>query len=428
MIRCSYHGDTSLVSESEILTFIQSNRDSFEQVRSKAAWSDGLLDWFSVETGLPADDLKTIRRLADYVRRHAEVLIVIGIGGSNRAAAAACSALLQSQTSPTKIFFAGDTLSAAEMHKAIELAQTKSVMLNVIAKDFHTVEPGVTFRMLRQVLQKRYKDDYAKRIIATGSFGPEQLEILSQRHGYWFVPFPEQVGGRFSALTTVGLLPMAVAGIDIDAMLSGAASMERSIKDAPLADHAAFRYTALRFLLLRRGYPIEALALFEPSLQPLGRWWVQLFGETEGKRTEVLFPTYVSYSEDLHALGQFVQQGPRTIIETFLRYTHEASPLCIAPSPEVKDGFEYLDEKPFDALNDAVYAAALRAHSSDGIPCIELALDEPIHASSLGAVFYFFMFCAYLSATLLEVNPFNQEGVELYKKNMYAVLGKTHRI
>ena len=424
-MQISYDPSASAVhaDEADAEGYLEKNRTLIERVQEGYIWNDGRLGWFSVTGAFPPEESYKLRAEADRVRAIATVMIVIGIGGSNRGAMAAIQALHRSIASPTRIVFAGDTLSASSLLDSVEILKRESVVLNVIAKDFNTVEPGITFRVLRNALIDKYGEGYRERIIATGSRGPGQLAELSDAHGYRFLDFPADVGGRFSALTTVGLFPMAVAGIDIAALVAGAMDAEKELKNAGIESNPAVRYAVNRNLLFSRGFNVESLVFFEPDLLPFARWWTQLFAETEGKNQEAVFPTYFSYSEDLHAVGQYVQQGKRCIQETFLNFVHVHPDFLIGPSAAVKDGFGYLDGKAFDELNRAVYAAALRAHSEDGVPCAEISAPA-IGAGSLGGLFYFFMFASYLSATLLGVNPFNQDGVENYKVNMYRILGK----
>lgn len=298
------------------------------------------------------------------------------------------------------------------------------MVLNVIAKDFNTVEPGIWFRMLRLAMQDKYGPSYNERIVAIGSRGPGQLFELAKLHGYAYLPFPKDIGGRFSALSPVGLFPMAVAGLDVEKILEGARRVEQQIKKPPIEENSAVRYAVLRNLIREKGIQIESLIFFEPDLLALSRWWIQLFAESEGKTDNVLFPVGFSYSEDLHAVGQYVQEGPRVILETFLNLNYQTEEILIEPSEDVIDGFSYLDDKPFSVLNKSVYRSALKAHSDDGVPCCELSINSSLDEQELGSLFWFFLFSAYLSATLLDVNPFDQEGVESYKKNMYAELGK----
>jgi len=412
------------VSVSETTRCIQSNRATIASAVAATAYADGPIGWFSIDRSAPLTTVTTILKLAETVRRKADTLIVIGIGGSNRGAVAAINALQRRLSSPVTVLFAGDTLSGSSLEKALHAVRTRSVMLNVIAKDFNTVEPGITFRILRQALQERYGDAYRERVIATGSRSEGQLHPLAMHHGWHFLDFPSDIGGRYSVLSAVGLLPMAVAGVDIEAMLEGARAMERQLKATVLEDNPAVRYAVARRLLVDKGCAIESLVVHEPDLTALARWWVQLFGESEGKTEGVLFPTFFSYSEDLHAIGQFVQQGPKTIVETYLKLFHAPSSIVVKHSHDVRDNFDYMDGKAFDALNQAVYRAALEAHRNDGRPCLELECRSHIDASTLGALFYFFMFSVSISASLLKVNPFDQPGVELYKGNLYAALGK----
>jgi glucose-6-phosphate isomerase len=390
------------------------------------AWNDGKLGWFSLAGSVPETELQRILDAAAYVKGIADTMIVIGIGGSNRGAAAAILALRRSLRSTTRIVFAGDTMSGAELLDAVETVKRDSVALNVIAKDFNTVEPGIVFRVLREAMIEKYGSAYSNRIVATGSRGPGQLFELAEKHGWRFLDFPEAIGGRFSVLSAVGLFPMAVAGVDISELVAGARAMESELKSAETLSNPAVRYAVDRNILFTKGFGVESLVVFEPDLVPLARWWVQLFAETEGKTENAIFPTCFSFSEDLHAVGQYVQQGRRCVQETFLKLFHDNPGFAIEASEEVRDGFDYLDGKAFDELNRAVYAAALEAHSADGVPCLEIACGR-IDARRLGGLFYFFMFACYISANILGVNPFDQEGVENYKRNMYRLLGKKVR-
>jgi glucose-6-phosphate isomerase len=400
---------------------IREHKSLIEQVRCGEIWNDRWLGWFPVREAASAQTLVDLRQEAERVRRIASTMIVIGIGGSNRGAMAAIQALHRSLVSPTRIVWAGDSLSAAGLQDALEAVRNESVVLNIIAKDFRTLEPGVAFRMLRGALIEKYGAEYPSRIVVTGSHGEGQLFGLAQAQGYRFLEFPESIGGRFSVLSNVGLFPMAVAGVDIARLIGGAANMEQELKAGDIFSNPAVRYAVNRNLLFSKGFGVESLVVFEPDLIPLARWWTQLFAETEGKTPDAVFPTYFSYSEDLHAVGQYVQQGRRCIFETYLGAFHKRPECVIAPSAGVADGFSYLDGKPFDELNQAVYRAAILAHSEDGVPCQELTIPE-ISEGTLGALFYFFMFACYVSASLIGVNPFTQDGVENYKKAMYRLL------
>lgn len=419
-ITCNTQRTASHVSEREMQAYLQDNKGLIEAVQAGLEQDKGSLGWFAVDLACS----KELHALAAKVQGMAEVMIVIGIGGSNRAAIAALDALGRTAKSPTTLYFAGDSLSTTRLEDALHLVRTKSVVLNVIAKDFNTVEPGIWFRMLRFAMQEKYGPSYHERIVTIGSRGEGQLYDLAKLHGYAYLPFPKDVGGRFSALSPVGLFPMAVAGLDVEKILQGARDQEKRIKETPWEENPAVRYAALRNIIRKKGIQVESLVFFEPDLFALSRWWIQLFAESEGKTDFVLFPVGFSYSEDLHAVGQYVQEGPRILLETFLKLNYQTEALLIGPSADVQDGFSYLDAKAFSVLNESVYRSALKAHSEDGVPCCELKLDGHLDELALGSLFWFFLFSAYLSATLLGVNPFDQEGVEGYKKNMYAELGK----
>lgn len=414
---------TDRISANEIESCIHSSETVLEMAMQGLLWNETGRGWFQVKEALPTGFLETIQEEAAQVWKKASVMIVIGIGGSNRGAMAAIQALHRSLNSPTRIVWAGDTLSSVGLADVLAILERESVVLNVIAKDFRTLEPGVAFRVLRNAMMKKYGDGYAERIVATGSRGSGQLHELAMEHGYRFLDFPATTGGRFSVLSAVALFPMAVAGIDIRELVQGARGTEEYLKAKDLHSNPAVLYAVTRNLLFSRGFSIESLVIFEPDLGAFARWWTQLFAETEGKTEKALFPVSFSYSEDLHAVGQYVQEGRRCIIETFLGLFHDSPGFKIGASETVKDGFEYLDGKSFDELNRCVHAATLHAHSRDGVPCLEVSAPG-ISARILGEAFYFFMFSCYVSACLLQVNPFTQDGVENYKKAMYGMLGK----
>jgi glucose-6-phosphate isomerase len=422
-ITFSYEAAGVVAGTEDLHRTIKAHESLITQVQGGKVWNQAMFGWFSVQEAADPNRRAIIHAEAERVRSMADVMIVIGIGGSNRGAMAAVQALQQSLDGKTRLVWAGDTLSAARLKDVLATIRSSSVVLNVIAKDFNTVEPGISFRILRQAMQEKYGEAYSERIIATGSRGPGQLGELAERHGYRFLDFQPAIGGRFSVLSEVGLFPMAVAGIDIESMLEGAARCEQELKTTDMYSNPAVQYAAMRSILFRKGFIVESLAFFEPDLVHFARWWTQLFAETEGKNRNAIFPTSFSYSEDLHAVGQYVQQGRRCIMETFLGAFHSDPGFRIPASPKVKDGFDHLDGKAYDELNRAVYKAALQAHSQDGVPCMEIRIPS-LEAGTLGALFYFFMFTTYLSASMLGVNPFTQDGVENYKRQMYRILGK----
>ncbi len=356
---------------------------------------------------------------ADEIRKSADAFVLVGVGGSNQAARAVIKALQRPGT--PEIIYAGNTLSAPALQKVLrQLNDKRSIYINVIAKNFETLEPGSHFRVLRKYLERRYtKEGAAQRIILTGTYG-SRLEEIAKENGYTFLEFPVPVGGRYSVLTPVGLFPMAVAGIDIPLLLQGALRMKELLQGD---DHPAIQYAALRQTLYRQKFDIEVLASFEPQLEYYAKWWVQLFGESEGKEKQGVFPTAVNYSEDLHSLGQYMQDGRRNLMETFLSVGEPDGSVVVEPDPGFGDRFDYLDNMDFLEINRAAEAATIRAHFEGGVPCFRLLLPR-LDEFSFGQIFYFFMIACAISGKTAGINPFDQEGVEAYKRSMFRMLGK----
>lgn len=388
-----------------------------EALAGEARYRDSL-GWLDPEEWAPQETLASLEALAAEIRQKAEVFVLVGVGGSNNAARAAIKAFRQ--PGMPEIVYLGNTLSPYAIAKALERLEGKSVYVNCIAKNFETLEPGAGFRALRAFLERAYGRGAAERIAVTGTPG-SLLERLARQEKWRFLTFPPNIGGRFTALSTVGLLPMAVAGLDIRALVQGAKTMRREFLAADPGDNPAWRYACLRDLLYRKGYRLEMLSTFEPRFRWFFKWWVQLFAESEGKDGKGLFPVAAEYSEELHSMGQYVQEGSPILFETFLSVKESGASLVLEPSA-VEDGFAYLDGKDFEQINQAALEATRRAHSAK-LPCLDLRMDR-LDAERLGALFYFFQFACYLSARLLGVDPFNQPGVEAYKKLMFDALGK----
>lgn len=377
-----------------------------------------VLGWRALETS--AVQLELIRAKAEEIRREAEVFVIVGVGGSNQAARAMIEAL-QDRKGP-EIVYLGNTLSPYSISHTLEKMEGKSVYIDVIAKNFETLEPGSHFRILRQWMKKRYsKEEMAKRIIVTGTTG-SRLEEIAKENGYLFLQFPVPVGGRYSAFTPVGLFPVAAAGLDVDAFLEGVQSAMDDCKAHP-EENPAVGYGAARSLLYGKGYDIEMLVSFEPQYAYLAKWWVQLFGESEGKDKKGIFPASAIYSEDLHSIGQYMQDGRRSLIETFLSVGNPKACAVIEPDAAFGDRFDYLDGMDFDQINKAAEAATWDAHVRGGVPCIGLGVEE-ISERTFGELFYYFMMACAVSGTLTGLNPFDQEGVEEYKRSMFAALGR----
>lgn len=378
--------------------------------------------WVSVDEFAGRERVLALVEMAKKVRADADAFVTIGIGGSNQAARAAVKALCPEGRAP-QMLWAGNTLSAFEVQRLISrLEEKQSIYINCIAKNFQTLEPGAAFRVLRQYLERRYGEtEAAKRIFATGT-PKSPLEALCKQQGYTFLTFPETIGGRFSVMSDVGLFPMAVAGIDIVALTDGMRFMREGLFADRSAENPAVQYALLRNLLLKKGYGVEMLSFFEPRLDYFAKWWIQAFGESEGKNGTGLYPVAASYSEDLHAIGQFVQEGSPLLFETFLKITHPGGSFLF-PQEDKDDGFDYLLGKDFAEINKIAQEATLRAHCDRGIPCMELTVER-LDAFCLGEMFYFFLLACYISCELLGVNPFDQPGVEAYKGYMFENLKK----
>ena len=379
------------------------------------------LGWFSVDEAAGPERVDFLLEQAARVRADADAFVVIGIGGSNQAARAVVKAL-RPENGPA-ILWAGNTISACETARLLkELDGYRSVYIDCIAKNFETLEPGISFRVLRRYLEQRYgQAEAAKRIFATGTPG-STLHQLCIDNGYTFLTFPERIGGRYSVGSDVGLFPMAVAGVDVKALVQGMRDMREELHAAPAGENLALRYACLRKWMLEQGLSLEMLAFFEPRLDYFAKWWIQLFAESEGKDGTGLYPVVSSNSEDLHSIGQFIQQGSPILFETFVTVrARDAS--VVLPATDKKDYFDYLTGRDFWDINDTARQATMRAHSEGGIPCLELSIPA-IDAHTLGELFYFFLFSCYLSCRLVGVNPFNQPGVESYKGYMFKNLGK----
>lgn len=377
------------------------------------------LGWFNVDEWAGEKELDAIADLAEKIRKDADVFVIIGVGGSNNAARSVIEAFPESDG--PEIVYAGNSLSPWAFSQVMKKIRGKSVYIDCIAKNFQTLEPGSAFRVLREYLYETYGDKAAGRIIATGSRN-SLLEDICREQGYTFVEFPQNVGGRYTAVTAVGLLPMAVAGIDIRSLVRGAADMASELAAHKDASQTAYRYAVARNLYYKEGYRMEMLASFEPQLHWFYKWWIQLFAESEGKDDKGLYPISGEFSEELHSVGQFLQDGSPVIFETFLHLKQPQSSMVVHPDENVIDEFDYLNGKDFRDINEAAYGATLKAHS-EKLPCMVLELDT-LTPYSFGQIFYFFMYTCYVSAGILGVNPFDQEGVEAYKQRMFDALGK----
>ncbi len=396
-------------------------------LRDRTGAGCDFLGWLDLPETYDREEYGRIKKAADRIREDSDVLVVIGIGGSYLGARAVIEALrpdmgLVPGNGP-QILFAGNQISSTYLQVLLKALEGKRFSLNVISKSGTTTEPAIAFRILKKLLEEKVgKEEAARRIYATTDRARGALKQLADREGYECFVVPDDVGGRYSVLTAVGLLPIAVAGIDIDALMIGAQTMRREILDSPNGN-IALEYAALRNGLLRQGKLVEILANYEPGLHYVGEWWKQLYGESEGKDKKGIFPAAVDLTTDLHSMGQFIQDGSRILMETVIRVEESAEPVVLEADEENLDGLNYLAGKDMDFVNGSAMRGTLLAHVDGGVPVSVLSVKK-LDAFSLGEMIYFFEFACGVSGYMLGVNPFDQPGVESYKKNMFALLGK----
>ena len=386
------------------------------------------IGWVNLPRDYDKEEFARIKKAAEKIRGQSKALVVIGIGGSYLGARAVIETLTSNNYNLVRgdnpaIYFAGNGLSADGINEVINLVKDVDFSVNVISKSGTTTEPAVAFRIFKALLEERYgKEGARERIYATTDAHRGALKGLSDKEGYEEFVVPDDVGGRYSVLTAVGLLPIAVAGIDIDALMTGAREeMERLHK--PGMDNPAWQYAAARHALYESGKKIEILAGYEPSFRFFGEWWKQLFGESEGKEHKGLFPASVEFTADLHSMGQYIQQGERILMETVVRFDKARTRITIPNDPENVDGLNFLSGKSLDFVGEQALRGVTLAHVDGGVPNVLISVDSR-DEKSLGELIYFFEFTCGISGYLLGVNPFDQPGVEAYKNNMYALLGK----
>ncbi len=385
------------------------------------------LGWVDLPVNYDKEEFSRIKEAAKQVQSHSDVLVVIGIGGSYLGARSAIEMLtpaFRKDTSYPEIIFAGNHLSSSYIQSLIDYLADKDFSVNVISKSGTTTEPAVAFRIFKKLLEEKYgKEEAVKRIFATTDKEKGALKQLATNEGYESFVVPDDVGGRFSVLTAVGLLPIAVAGIDIDAMMGGAAKAREELSSDDLSSNIAYQYASIRNILYAKGYTTEMLINYEPSLQYFNEWWKQLFGESEGKDLKGIYPSSANYTTDLHSLGQYVQEGRRFLFETVLKVQTPEHNITIEEDAEDLDGLNYLAGKTVDEVNTKAFEGTLLAHTDGGVPNLVVTLPK-LDAETYGYVVYFFELAVAMSGYQLGVNPFNQPGVEAYKQNMFALLGK----
>ncbi len=417
MINLIINKDTEEL-KNELKKIREDNRQKLEEAKAGEKIYADSQGWLDTKEHAGEEKLKRIGELAKTIRENADVFVLIGVGGSNNAARSVIEALKTDEG--TEIVYAGNTLSPNAINKMLKKIQGKSVYIDCIAKNFETLEPGSSFRILRQYLEEQYGENAKDRIIATGTVG-SSLEKLCTDNGYTFLDFPENVGGRYTAMTNVGLLPMAVAGLDIRKLVEGAADMQKRLHEEGYENNIAYEYACLRNIFYKKGYRVEMLSSFEPQFSCFYKWWTQLFAESEGKDNKGIFPVTGEFSEELHSVGQFIQDGSPIMFETFMDVKKQQDSVVVKADDKA-DYFDYLDGKDFWEINKAAFKATVDAHSTK-LPCLTLEVDS-IDEYHFGQLFYFFQFACYLSCKVMGVNAFDQPGVEAYKKWMFEALGK----
>lgn len=400
-----------------------------EMLHGGTGLGNDFLGWVDLPINYDKEEFARIKAAAARIQADTDVFIAIGIGGSYLGARAVIEALkspnynLLAKDTP-QVFFAGNSISADALNEVLALCEGKRVSINVISKSGTTTEPAIAFRVLRAYLEKTVGVEEARRrIYVTTDRARGTLKELADREGYETFVVPDDVGGRFSVLTAVGLLPIAVAGCDIDALMAGAAKAREALADPSLEANDCYRYAAARNVMLRKGRAVELMVSYEPCYAMMSEWWKQLYGESEGKDGKGLFPASVVFSTDLHSLGQFVQDGSNILFETVMQFDRQHSSLTIEADAENGDGLNFLAGKTMDDINKKAFEGTVLAHADGGTPSLVLRLPT-LDEENLGYLIYFFEKACAVSGYLLGVNPFDQPGVESYKRNMFALLGK----
>ena len=403
-----------------------------KMLHEKTGAGNDFLGWVDLPVNYDKNEFERIKKAAKKINETSEVLIVVGIGGSYLGARAAIELLGHSfhnnlrkdKRNGVAVYFAGNNISSTYLAELIELVEDKDFSVNVVSKSGTTTEPAIAFRIFKDMLEKKYGKEGAKeRIFATTDVAKGALKQMSHSEGYETFVIPDDVGGRFSVLTAVGLLPIAAAGINIDEMMQGASDAREAYMDCNLSENPCYRYAAARNALYRKGKTTEILVSYEPKMQYMNEWWKQLYGESEGKDGRGIYPSSVIFSTDLHSMGQYIQDGMRNIFETVVNIEKPLKEITLGTDKDDLDGLNYLAGKTVDFVNKKAFEGTLLAHNDGGVPNFIINVPE-ISPYYFGNLVYFFEKACGISGYLLGVNPFDQPGVEAYKKNMFALLGK----
>ena len=427
-----YSKATKFIADGEIATMKEKVLKAKDVLLNRTGEGNDFLGWIDLPVDYDKEEFDRIKKAAAKIQSDSDVLIVIGIGGSYLGARAAIEFLRNSfynnmskeDRKTPEIYYAGNSISGTYLQDLIDLVKDKDFSVNIISKSGTTTEPAIAFRIFKKILEKKYgKEEAAKRIYATTDKAKGALKNLATEEGYESFVVPDDVGGRFSVLTAVGLLPIAVSGADIDKLMEGAASGRELALNKEFEENDALLYAAVRNILLEQGKSVEITANYEPSLHYVGEWWKQLFGESEGKDKKGIFPAAVDLTTDLHSMGQFIQDGTRLMFETVINVETPRKTVVIEEEEVDLDGLNYLASKDMDFVNKAAMNGTVLAHTDGDVPNLMVKVPTA-DEFSLGQLFYFYEFACGVSGYTLGVNPFNQPGVESYKKNMFALLGK----
>ena len=427
-----YSKAAPFIKDHEVDSMKKLAEDAKELLVSKTGAGNDFLGWIDLPVDYDKDEFARIKKAAAKIQSDSEVLLVIGIGGSYLGARAAIEFLRHSfynvvskeiRKTP-EIYFVGNSISSTYIRHLMDVIGDRDFSINMISKSGTTTEPAIAFRVFKEMMEKNYgKEEAAKRIYATTDRVKGSLKHLATEEGYETFVVPDDIGGRFSVLTAVGLLPIAVSGADIDKLMEGARAGRETALNAPFEENDSLKYAAIRNILLRKGKEIEILANYEPSVHYVSEWWKQLYGESEGKDQKGIFPASVDLTTDLHSMGQFIQDGSRNMFETVINIETSREELVLQEEPVDLDGLNYLAGKSVDFVNKSAMNGTILAHTDGQVPNLMVKVPE-VNEFYLGELFYFFEFACGVSGYLLGVNPFNQPGVESYKKNMFALLGK----
>ena len=427
-----YSKTAGFIREEEIVNMKKAVLGAKEVLTEKTGAGNDFLGWIDLPVDYDKDEFDRIKKAAEKIKGDSDVLLVIGIGGSYLGARAAIEFLSHSfynvlpkgvRKTP-EIYFVGNSISSKYIRDLQQVLEGKDFSINIISKSGTTTEPAIAFRVFKEMLVNKYgKEEASKRIYATTDKARGALKNLADQEGYEEFVVPDDVGGRYSVLTAVGLLPIAVSGANIDKLMEGAASGRKKALELPYETNAALQYAAVRNILLRKGKQVEITANYEPSLHYVSEWWKQLFGESEGKDRRGIFPASVDLTTDLHSMGQFIQDGARIMFETVINVEESPAEILLQKEEVDTDGMNYLAGKSVDFVNKSAMNGTILAHTDGDVPNLLVTVPEQ-NEFYLGELFYFYEFACGVSGYILGINPFNQPGVESYKRNMFALLGK----